>query len=1712
LKKEQSNPYSTGSGGANFETHVQAAFAVHMLTGVNAPCLPPWPITRIKLQGLHAGFETDDFIVFTKDLQTNKEAKLLAQIKHTISITNDDEIFGEVIQTAWNDFNNPEIFSYETDAIALITGPLTAIDTHNVRPLLEWARYSENENEFLSKVYKKGFSSDAKRRKLDVFKMHLQNANEGIQLSDKQLWEFLKHFYILGYDFDSETGSSITLLKSLISQSISKEDPSSVWLKIVNMVKFFNQNAGTLFSNTLPKEITQLFNRRTSSYCAYDLEKLQDHGNSILSGIRSNIGGVSVRRSYFFSKLLEICEENKFIFITGERGCGKSSLMKEFAEYMKDKAPVFCFRTEEFDGAHLDNVFSKIGLKSRLGDLEAGFVLMPKKYLLIESLEKLLELENSAAFSDLLQFIRKGDGWTIIASGRDYAYQQISFNYLEPSGIKYSTLNIVGFNDNEVQQICEKLEILKSFLNNSSLKTLLKNPFYADLAYRVALSGATFTCGAGEKEFRDTVWRNVISKESERSNGMPIKRRQTFIGISVRRAKQMVYGVSDKDFDPEALLRLEADDLIRRNSSDNLVSPAHDILEDWSLENFIEGEFKSSLRNTNTFLSAVGYEPAMNRAFRLWLYQKLKYGENVKQLILDILGDKEIENCWRDETITAVLLSEKPYEFLNELREQLFKNDCDLLKRFFFILRISCKIPDQELNKPLSDGESEKPDILSTLYLKPRGNGWEDIIRFLFENRKIISKELISHVSVVLEEWSYSMHIERDIPAVSRVVGLLALYSLNLIKNKYSYKDDRKKLLSVIAKVAPVIQQELSDMLEADLFTTNIDRRQSLYLDDFIEMALNGIETTFLCKHVPDMVIKLAFHQWTINDSKDNENSYDNYYKDDEECFGLQQHHSGCNFFPPSGARGPFRYLLRYHPRKGLDFIIKLLNMTAEKYANSGLDSPKIDSPILFDVFRSEIKQVEIILNDGTSIKQYCSQRLWAGYRGPNLSVVPNILQSALMALENWLIYFAENLKNAQPIDRIFDYIIRNSNSVLPTAVLASVATGFPETFGKAALPLLRIPEFYDYDLARSTDESIETGKNSFIWKWNTDPLAKIYEEERHTSDLQLWRTKNLDLLISYLQFSDLREEILGIIDELSSKKHYDENWRFRFNRIDSRKWKPEFDEENSRIVFTTDLEPELEESKKKAEEDQTLNNRMFSLFLWSEKTLKGEKLDREYYSSFDNALGEVKNLIDILKDQKPGVFGNMLHGSIIKAAVIFLRDYAKEMNNEDLSWCINLVIHAVLTNADTENHMAIVDKTDSDGAAASASILPIILDFVSEDEDIYFIKKTIMTALTHANENVRNKAAIGIRDYLWQRDPILAHNCIMGAIEYARLNTKEYRIKRLTNNKLEKSEQNSESDLNKSNSWLDNLRYKTVLGLIEVDINNIDFHFYNLKHLLTSFLIIPNGSIDPIHISLLSQTLTFLLKIEEINNLGKKDREDIPYDFAMNFCQILAGYLFYISDLSVEQIFIKELQAGCDKAPRLINSILSWVLLIAERTGNKDRFWWFWKQLSEPVQNIAVKIAKEKSTLRQVDEKRELVRHMLFADINSQNAGNERENIQFGECSIKQFVISAGINSDVFEAMSSLMFHYPEIFFESGLLILSKHQKEIGGTELLSRNAVFYLEIALSRYLLFENTAFLSKEIYNAYKVLLDSIVETSSSRAYYLREHLIRSRRVAF
>jgi hypothetical protein len=260
--KQLSNPFSTGGGGTIFETHVQASFVVLMLSGGFAPCLPPWPIKKIKLQGKYAGYDTDDAIVFVENPDGKKERKLLCQIKHSISITKakTNRTFGDVIQAAWRDFNNTNLFTVGTDLIALITGPLSATDINDVRTILEWARSSDGAADFLTRVNQANFSSKQKREKLIAFQTHLKNANGGNDISDDDFWQFMKSFNLLGYDLDIKAGATLSFLQSLIGQ-YSMKNAEALWAQIINEVQSANQNAGTITVDSISEEIRSVFQK-----------------------------------------------------------------------------------------------------------------------------------------------------------------------------------------------------------------------------------------------------------------------------------------------------------------------------------------------------------------------------------------------------------------------------------------------------------------------------------------------------------------------------------------------------------------------------------------------------------------------------------------------------------------------------------------------------------------------------------------------------------------------------------------------------------------------------------------------------------------------------------------------------------------------------------------------------------------------------------------------------------------------------------------------------------------------------------------------------------------------------------------------------------------------------------------------------------------------------------------------------------------------------------------------------------------------------------------------------------------------------------------------------------------------------------------------------------------------------------------------------------
>lgn len=235
-RKFPSNSFSSGGGGVIFEVYVQTYIAMHIIAEDKLPFFDSEKPIKMKLQGQYDGYDTDDCIVFGE-----KGGKVLCQIKHSIRVS-DNDVFHSVISDAWKDFSNADHFNRKTDSIVLIVAGLSKTDIDNTRVLFQWSRNCENENEFINKITTAVFSSREKLKKYKAIKKQLQSASND-SISDKEVWEFFRHFNIQVLELDNPNSPLFTAVSNTFSRVVGQSGLENLLYRYVGG---YNQNAGTI--------------------------------------------------------------------------------------------------------------------------------------------------------------------------------------------------------------------------------------------------------------------------------------------------------------------------------------------------------------------------------------------------------------------------------------------------------------------------------------------------------------------------------------------------------------------------------------------------------------------------------------------------------------------------------------------------------------------------------------------------------------------------------------------------------------------------------------------------------------------------------------------------------------------------------------------------------------------------------------------------------------------------------------------------------------------------------------------------------------------------------------------------------------------------------------------------------------------------------------------------------------------------------------------------------------------------------------------------------------------------------------------------------------------------------------------------------------------------------------------------------------------------
>jgi hypothetical protein len=188
--------------------------------------------------------------------------------------------------------------------------------------------------------------------------------------------------------------------------------------------------------------------------------------------------------------------------------------------------------------------------------------------------------------------------------------------------------------------------------------------------------------------------------------------------------------------------------------------------------------------------------------------------------------------------------------------------------------------------------------------------------------------------------------------------------------------------------------------------------------DALAKLLLEDMEGLFACRDFPDAMIRLAESRFCLCE----EDLHTERWFDDsieiEPIFGIQ-HNLRFNFFPPSTIRGPFLPLLQSNPQKGVDFIVRLTNHASTWYGERKWPGDRLEPAI----------QVRMQIPGGGDVSQWANNRLWCLHR--STSVGPYVVQTALMALESWLMGICE--ADDTHVESSLLKLLKDSNNVAVT-------------------------------------------------------------------------------------------------------------------------------------------------------------------------------------------------------------------------------------------------------------------------------------------------------------------------------------------------------------------------------------------------------------------------------------------------------------------------------------------------------------------------------------------------------------------------------------------------------------------------------------------------------------------------------------------------------
>ena len=1120
---------------------------------------------------------------------------------------------------------------------------------------------------------------------------------------------------------------------------------NATWNELVTISLGDAGSATSYTREALPPVLLQRHARATGFPSG--VSRLLEDSAVVADGIRTTIAGkTAIPRRELFGELCRLIETSQLVFVTGAAGSGKSALVKSAFTTATQGGVGFAFRAVSLAGHHINDVLYRFGLS--LSALQLQTAMHSKKVLWVDSLERLMEkpAEQRTAFLDLLRALKLDPTWRLVVTCRDYSAETVRTAFFSEVGLTPADMDVGELSDGELDDVAADFPPVERPLGNPSLRSLLRNPFFLDMAAKMNWL-VTEPLPTTERAFREKVWSEVARRvDEDMESELPNFRGQVLVEVALRRAKALEPFVAAADLDSRALARLVRDSLLQTPSpGSGLYAPAHDVFEDWALIRWLDEAFVRHGRQLALLLGELGTYPALRRAYRRWLTESLDVDpQATDSVMVALIQNSNVAAHWREDTLVGVLQSRDARGFIDRNIALLLHDEARLLRQVVHILRVACRaaIPRRLFGL----------DSAGEIFL-PKGNGWIGAGQLMEVAIPLFKEADLLLIVGFLEDWvlltKYGLHYPLGASSIAKV----AWHCLPRIPWRSPLRDGKERLLRVILAIPAAAEPKLSETVEAIL----AQGRQSRLDDDLLKLLFNHFACDAVVRDLPDLAFRVAEHLLDLNRNLEEVVADRSDFTSEavSHAFGLGARFS-MDDFPSSAFNGPYLRMLWHHPGRGVDFLIRLINRACEAYAHPENRHEYIEQPAT----------IRIQLPDG-SREQYANGRLWGAYRG--MGVTPHCFESALMALEYWLLDKAK--RGDADLEGVLLDLLRRSNNVAVTAVVASVAVAHPSKAGEAGYALLTCRHLLAADLQRSVQERFHAAQMGGFGLPAISAEKGLYDKERKESARLEHRSRSLEYVAVVLQMLEgFRERVWALIDgykaELPPESEQDQEtklWRIQLHRIDTRKFvEAGRTEEGHILIGSSEPEPDLRALMEEQQPRSALIDTAISLLNWGRSTFEGREASDDWREQLRMAQAHV-GMSQASQDEH-----DLAAGGPVYVASVCIRDHWSEMLPAQQEWCAVTVCNAIDTDADVVDHFSIVARNPMEGSRPAAFVVSALLDKTLSPMTQARLVPTLAKAVTHAVKETVSYAVQGIGRFLWRSDRTLALTCLQALVTQA--------------------------------------------------------------------------------------------------------------------------------------------------------------------------------------------------------------------------------------------------------------------------------------------------------------------------------------------------------